>query len=268
MDCRQLRGIYIIGQIQRTGTNFLYNLLLKHPDIVKSNQPGEDWLMYNSQYLDRYIEETSQRWNTKWKGMDIEFRKEKLKNSFQEALCKFLNETDLGINSKKVISKTPNTIGIEYFNEFFPSFIPIIVIRDGRNAVESLVNSFNWSYEKCMKDWADSASRIVKFRKENKDALVIKYEDLNSKTFELMSKILNYAKLDLNKYDFSNIPNLEIIGSSNSTPIKGKVDWDVKEVKDENFNPNNRFLDWDNGKRKMYNDLCGKMALELEYGIF
>lgn len=258
-----MRGIYIIGQTERTGTNFLFKLLLEHEDIIKSNHPGEDRLLMEISKLNEYINLTSSKWSEKWKGMNKDKYSSLLLNTMTDSLLNYL--TPLNSTNKYIITKSPSTIGISYFLKFFPQFKPIILIRDGRNVVESLVQSFNYTYSQAMYQWAESGERILQeLSKNEKHYLVLRYESLYSNPAVEINKILSFVNLSNNRYDFDKINEIPVIGSSQSTLEKGKVDWDVVINKNK-FNPNERYKNWNFITRMKYNRICSKVAKKFNY---
>lgn len=258
-----MKGIYIMGQTPRTGTNFLFKLLLKHESIIRSEHPGEDKLLIEIHKLNDYIHLTSNQWSEEWKGMNKAKFSTRLLGAFQSSFISYL--TPSTANGKYILTKSPSTVGIESFFKFFPDVKPIILIRDGRNVVESLVQSFNMPYLKAMKKWSESGQRISKeLTKYPNQYLVVKYEDLFLNTENEIKRILLFLELEEAGFNFKEIKEIPIIGSSQSAKRKGNVDWAVNLNK-KNFNPNERFSQWNFFKRLMYNNICGKVAQKLGY---
>jgi hypothetical protein len=258
-----MRGCYIIGQTQRTGTNYLFNLLKKHPEITVSDQPGEDWLLTYSSELLSYIDKTSDKWSLSWKGMNPVKRKKDLTEILRSGLINFLNQEGIFF-----LTKTPSTLGIENFTVLFPELKPIIVIRDGRNTVESLVNSFNKDYVESMTQWAASGRRIRMFLQENPNVPVIKYEDLYSNTKNVVQETFSYLGLEFDALNWDKVLNQMIVGSSQTSNKIGEVDWRKKLKKDVDFNPNERYNNWSRRLKKNYNKICGEEAKRLGYDVF
>jgi len=263
-----MKGIYIIGQTGRTGTNFLFKLLLEHKKIVKSEHPGEDRLLMNIDKIDKYLENTTGEWNEIWKGMDKVKFNTKLNKEFQNCFSRFLGVDDSS-SDKYILTKSPSTKGIKHFHKYFPDFKPIILIRDGRNVTESLVQSFNSTYSNAMKTWAKSGQRILaELSNGNSDRfLLIRYEELQQNTKQEIRKILSYLNLEEQDYNFSGLEQLPVTGSSQSSSEKGKVDWG-KSLDKKVFNPNERFKNWSIVTKLKYNSICGKTAKQLGYKTF
>jgi hypothetical protein len=261
VEMTHYKGVYIIGQTERTGTNFLYNLLLQHPDVHRTAQPGEDRLLMHSSHLLDYVESTSSQWSENWKGMNVHERKSALMAEIGMSLQRFLSEEE-----KFVITKSPSAIGIENYHKFFTDYFPIILVRDGRNVVESLVSSFNTGYGESMKEWALSVDSIIAFRRQYPDTLLLKYEDLFADPFQCISGILSRLNLDSSKISAQDLEEQDIIGSSQSSNKKGEVDWSKKMDRNQGFDPNKRYSKWNPWIRLKYRIICGQAAKKMNYG--
>lgn len=262
--------VYISGVLQRSGTNFLSKSLRFHPEIKYSVHPSEDHLLRNIHLLNEYVESTAGYWSEIWKGMDKKVSSEKLRDSFQKSLTDYLIGEDK--EQKYILTKTPSTEGIIEGMRFLPPSTKIIfLVRDGRNVIQSGVDSFKWDYIQAMNNWNESMRRIMEAkRKYNDRVLVLHYEKLNEDLKGEMIHLLNFLKLDIVTYPFEQaIKSSKVItGSSTNKNDKGKVDWSNHKQKTDGFNPNNRFDNWGNRLKRSYNKICGEMAKEFGYDIF
>jgi hypothetical protein len=260
--------IYIAGIDKRSGTNFLAKLLQMHPLIKYCDHPGEDFLLFSSQHLVQYIEGATKMWSDEWKGMTVPLFSKKLNDVLLRSLSDYLGVT----GDHYTLTKTPSTVGMENFFRFFPEGRLIILVRDGRNLVESGVQSFGWKYQSGFKRWAESAWRIIQFtgtyRKWERQFLVIKYEDLNEHPEKVLTEILNHFEIDQSVYPYDEIQNVPVIGSSTSSEVAGKIDWSKQLKKTEDFKPNERYLHWSYGLRQSYNRICGEYARHFDYEVF
>lgn len=257
-----------MGQVERTGTNYLHSLLLDHQDVVKSSHPGEDRLAMGLEHLDMFIYKTVNFWSNSWVGMNKEKQQNVLLNSFRQCLSNYLKPTYS--NDKIVLTKSPSTLGIQYFDVFFPNFKLIVLIRDGRNVVESLAQSFNKDYLDSMKEWTKSANRIIEYKRKKLEGsfLLVRYEDLNDNTEGEIRRILHFLNLSPKKMNWGNAMNKPVIGSSQSSDTKGEVDWSKNIIKTEKFKPNERYKAWTWIMRQKYNWICGCAAKDLGYEKF
>ena len=68
-----IRSYY--GISARSGTNFLTNLLVRHPDCDRPARLGEDFLLANSKQLVRFSDGVFDDWSERW-GVTPEDRQE------------------------------------------------------------------------------------------------------------------------------------------------------------------------------------------------
>jgi hypothetical protein len=262
------RLIYISGIHKRSGTNFLTKLLLQHPQIKYCKHPGEDFLLVASSLLVQYVNDVSKMWSEEWKGMCIPDYKMKLHGVISKALNDYL-----GVSAENyTLTKTPSTVGLDNFFKLFPGANLIILVRDGRNVVESGVQSFGWKYQQGFRRWTESALRIQKFLEQNKafqkQYMLVKYEDLNNDTENVLRNIFDHFGINQLVYPFSEVKSVPVVGSSTSSEIFGKIDWSKQIEKTNEFRPNDRYLHWDFKTKLSYNKICGEMAIKLGYEVF
>jgi len=258
--------IFLIGIIPRSGTNFLFNSLTVHPTCNPAAVPGEDHLFRNSDLLVEYIEKTSECWRSKWEGMDKKVYKDKLNNVLGNALVNLLvPESTKGIT---FLTKTPLTEGLKKIFKLIPESKIIVLLRDGKDAVESGVQSKFWSYEEGMELWNKNALEILDFQKSYQEKVeyfhLIKYEDLVLNPKSCLEKLLNFCSLDSSLYDWKQIKAQPVFGSSQNKNSKGLVDWQPKPA-DDNFNPLSRSKHWSKELLNQYYSICSESAIQLGY---
>ncbi|MDJ0633597.1 MAG: sulfotransferase [Xenococcaceae cyanobacterium MO_188.B29] len=265
--------IFILGISQRSGTNFLSDLLSLHPDCDATLIP-EDFFMAHADLLIKFADSLDRIWQY-WKIDKIVGSPEKLYECFGSSLTSFLNsqetkhnqqtesyDLDYSLNkSPKIrITKTPSVKNLPYFFKLFPYSPLLIIIRDGRSVVESSVKTFDRSYEQEIRAWANAAQTIIKaeteFKKFNRKYLIVKYEDIFTKTEKELNNIFSFLGLDAKKYDFNKALNLPVRGSSELKEKIGKVHWQTVE-KSKDFNPLMRYSHWNKGLHQRFNWIAG-----------
>ena len=255
--------VFIIGICPRSGTNFLYNLLAMHQDCQVSSRGGQDNLLYAADYLEEYCNKVSSYWKAHW-GQS----KQDLLMHLGNGLQKYLVPAS---TTKIIITKTPHTYNLDSFFDIFPDSKLIVVIRDGPDAIESGVRSFNWTYEDSYRMWNASAQRIIDFKhrnSQNKNFLLVRFEDLVRKGQTTMKQVFAFCDLDVQRYDFDVIDNAPVVGSSSlKASMKfSAVHW--KPVpKEKGFSPIGRASSWSTLKHYRYNFVCGKNAQALGYQL-
>ena len=257
--------VVILGICPRSGTNFLYNILQQHPDCVASPREGQDSLLYGIHHIQSYIGHTQKYWKPHWGQSESDLR-ESIGNGIQQYLTP-KEETVAG----HFVTKTPHTYNIEHFFDFFPSTKLIVILRSGPDAIESGVRSFKWNLDDSFRMYADSALRILKFAKKNRDNPnfhMVKYEDLLVKESGALKELLIFCGLDLKKFDFDLIDDMPVYGSSTTQEDSdsGDVHWSPV-AKSIDFKPSERSAGWSRLKHWRFNYISGKYALKLGYGL-
>jgi len=263
----QKQQIFLLGISQRSGTNFLMKLLEKHPNIIKSSHPGEDFIIHNSNHLLKHVSETQNCWNTIWKGMDKDKYGKKYLDYISNALIDYLSpNTDIK-EHQYCITKTPSVENIDNFFKLFPQSKLIILVRNGKDIIESGVKGFGWNYTNAMKMIRRRGELIIDFIKENdknnKNFIVVKYEDLVEDTEKSIKKIFNQFKIDdsLFNYDLNDIP---VYGSSFNKDEKDHVSWEPQK-KNKEFTSLKRTKNWSYFMNLKYTFFCSNIDKYFNY---
>ena len=72
---------------------------------------------------------------------------------------------------KRVVFKTPTMFNIENAFKLFPDAYFLILVRDGRSCVESVLNAewSKWSFTTAVKKWTEGAKELWDFEKKFSD---------------------------------------------------------------------------------------------------
>lgn len=175
------------------------------------------------------------------------------------------------IDPRILLTKTPSVKGLDNFFSLFPNAYLLIIVRDGRAVVESGVKSFDWYYEKAMRNWATAAKIIVDFQEKhhnfNKKFLIVKYEDLFRNTKDELLKIFALLGLDAELYDFGAAQSLSVTGSSELRRKRSdKIHWTPLE-KTREFNPLTRFSHWNRKRHERFNWIAGYYMSKFGYSL-
>jgi protein-tyrosine sulfotransferase len=263
-DRSSTEPIFILGISQRSGTNFLFDLLRLHPDCGAPSFKWEDFLLHKSDWLVKYVDAVHTGWR-RW-GADKELESllyERLGDGLISVLASRAKE-------KRLVTKTPSVRNLNYFFKLFPRAYLLILVRDGHAVVESRVRTFGESYESAMRRWADGADTILRFRQSAAGAhpnyVLVRYEDLWNKPEEELRKIFAFVGLDAGKYDFNAAINLPVRGSST---FHGKEEqryhWKPIE-KTADFDPLSHAKHWGRSTHERFNWLAGEKLASLGYG--
>ncbi len=256
--------IFILGIMQRSGTNFLHDLLCLHPDCSSSGPVLEDNFIRYAPWLVKYASRVYQSWEG-IKNMTPEL-KAQLLESLGKGLAGFLGSFVPSV--KRVVAKTPSVENLDLFFKVFPDAALLIVVRDGRSVVESGVKGFKWSYEEATRGWASAARTILefdeKYKNSGKSYRIVKYEDLLSETRKELTSILEFLALNPRTYDYDAAEKLPVRGSSLFRGEKKEVHWDPLE-KTPAFNSLSRWDHWTSQRHERFNWIAGKYLTSLGY---
>lgn len=274
------RTIFIAGIMQRAGTNFLADLLSLHPDCEKSFV-SEDFLVRRAEVLTNYVNATYNSWNPRWLvrkvnsknlllesigyGLDL-FLRQRIKvsgNDFRWTLA--LREPDASM--KCVVSKTPDVDNLDFYSKLFPSAKLIVIVRDGRAAVESALRTFQWSFEFAIRKWKKGADNILAFdgsRSVDATHLMVRYEDLYSNVEREMNRILDFVHLSSSRYDFEQAGSMPVRGSS-TYRVEEDNPWEKPLDVTDAFNPLARFENWSRFQHERFNWIAGDVLAQLGY---
>ena len=267
--------IFILGIMQRSGTNFLKDVVQLHPDCGFPGHPlVEDYLAQNTEWLLRYTGSVARDWNglgriNKEDGSPVDYSplQEELAHCLGNGIISFLQAR---IGDKRLLTKTPSVRNLKHFFEFFPNARLIIVVRDGRAVVESGVKSFGWQYERGFQEWADAARSIIDFDKKHQNSkdkyLIVRYEDVLQNLEIEIKKILVFLELEVTTYDLQTALNLPVRGSSTVRSESDQMLWKAVD-KPNNFNPLERWKSWEPGLHKRFNWIAGDCMQELGYEL-
>jgi len=260
-----------LGIHQRSGTNYVYNLLKQHPSCAGPGPIWEDHFVQYSKPLRRYVETLYKAWNPKWKVTDKIGPQETLLRHFGDAIQSFLQlqlaeQTECDV----LLTKTPSVAGLGSFFDLFPDAPLILIVRDGRALVESGVRSFGWKYENAMQSWSRGARAILDLRRahesSSKKLLIVKYEDVFLNLEDELRRIFSFLELDPEQFDFGAAKSMGVIGSSEVKEQAGDVHWRATE-KTAEFNPLTRFSNWDRKRHERFSWIAGRYLTEFGYPL-
>ncbi len=274
-----LKLCFILGIMQRSGSNYLYRTLRLHPRCIGPGPIWEDSLLRHSHHLAAYADTLLSAYNPKWRVEETVATRLDLKSYFGDALARFLKRqvsaetlAQTGPHQPLVLlTKTPGVRGLENFFELFPDEYLLIIVRDGRALVESGVRSFDWDYESATRAWNKAAGVILDFAGRYQDSgkkfLIVKYEDLFTSPERTLPAIFEFLDLDPGLFDFAALQTLEITGSSDLRQQQSdQVHW-TPQQKPKDFNPLARFSHWTPEQHERFNWIAGSAMTRLGYSL-
>jgi protein-tyrosine sulfotransferase len=264
VDGNRAEPIFIHGILPRSGTNFIWDLLLVHPDCSRGREPvNEDLFLEHSDHLTAFVTAVQSAWDPAWGTFAIDAGT-RLYESIGDGLISFL-WTD---RTRRLVTKSPTVWHLDRFFAFFPSARLLILVRDGRSVVQSAMDTFGWDFDRACRAWSE-ASRTIRHFQQTQAAhadrwRLIRYEDFVDDTEAQLRAVFEFLDLDAKRYDFVAARNLPVRGSSAFGLQDGKVHWEVVP-KDNTFTPKERWRSWSAAQRERFEWLAGEQLVGFGY---
>jgi len=279
---RHRSPIFILGIVQRSGTNYLNNLLLKHPDVRSPGIVWEDFYLAPADHLNAYAASLQPSWNTHWTAqLQTALGPDAVLRHLGDGLIRLMESqyrhcVEIGKQAPpsgkpvSLVTATPNTRNLDQFFRLFPDAAPVLIVRDGRAVVESGVRSFGWDYEEAMRMWVGSGQRILDFCQRPEHVgrfLLTRYETLYLEPKNEMRRILDFLQLDSGRFDFDVCDTLGVMGSSDLKQGEAaSLHWKYVD-KPKDFNPLARASHWPESMRQRFLYIAGPTMAALGYEL-
>ena len=261
--------IFLLGILERSGTNFLWDLFRAHPDCGVRRPIWEDKLLRSAHLLEQYVDTVIATWDERWEVSADE--RAQLLRGLGDGLVSWVTAAAEPAHTH-VIVKTPSVENLPLFDDLFSDDVQLLVlIRDGRSVVESGVRSFGWSYPVTMKNWADAARTVARSQQLLADRgrrfHLVRYEDLLADQRGQLTKIFTFCGLDPARFDFDAAEAMPVRGSSTArVDADAPVEWS-KVDRPADFAPDRRHAGWDDALQHLYAEIAGEAAVALGYGL-
>jgi protein-tyrosine sulfotransferase len=265
VDLARANPIFIHGILPRSGTNFLCDLLLLHPDCSRAREPvREDLFLDHSDHLVAFAEAMRAAWDPRWGtfGSDLPDR---LCAGIGEGLVSFL----WADRSRRLVTKSPSVRHLARFFAFYPWARLLILVRDGRSVVQSGMATFAWwDFDLACRMWSEAADTIRRFQHAESARAdrwrLVRYEDLLDDMERQLRGIFEFLALDPAVYDFKAARDLPVRGSSAFGREGREVHWEVV-AKDESFAPKERWRSWSTEQLERFDWLAGAQLRRMGY---
>lgn len=257
--------IFILGMLQRTGTNHLWDLLGLHPDTALLKPVFEDHLVRWTPHLVAFADDVSRRWSEEWQVPDSE--RDELLRALGGGVVAWVSAHAPG---QRVVTKMPSVEQARNFFEVFPASPLVVLVRDGRSVCESGVRSFGWSYERAFRRWRNAARQVIALAAEysGRDGFIlVRYEDLVADPQRIVRDVCRAVGLDTDRFPYDEIESAPVLGSSVVRPVDGgSVGWQPVD-KPESFNPLERWQSWEPHRHRRFAEVAGAEQRALGYGV-
>jgi len=261
--------VFIVGVHRRCGSNFLGDALKLCPTLSAPQPLYEDYVLEHSPLLAEYVERTASKQYRK------RFKDEAQYGECKAAMLKRLGDGILAFladriaPSRRLLTKTPDPFHLENFFLLFPGAMLLLLVRDGRDVVESAHRS--WPDEPCwqwIRAWAAGARTILDFAHGPGEAWrsqwrLVRYEDLLAGR-PALEAVLEFIGVRAEDYPWEKLEQLPLRGSSVHRGGKEELNWSPIE-RPKDFRPVGRWESWGWWQRRQFKRWAGRELIELEY---
>lgn len=266
--------LFIFGVSQRTGTHFLEELLVLHNECRALGGPmpdyssrPEDHLFELADPLLEYVSTIAGNWRAEWSfDRDAE---DLLLRELAAALGRFVVGFPRGQDAREqpryVVTKTPSTRNLPLFVRTMAANPALVIVRDGRDVVESGHATWGQSRERWMRVWRSGVDSLFDALTLDHDRslMVVRYEDLVSDLRPTMTRILEHLELAVDGYDWDAAETLPLRGSSTIRPQHGRVTWEPVNAPQEALN--RRRSVWPPSREARFAHIAGYCMHQLGY---
>ena len=264
----QVAAVHIVSPLNRSGTNFLARAIELHPRLAIPRVMYEGYLCEHADLLEQYVTQTSRRWGRGFRE-DPDAHTHEAMMLLGTAMHTFASRhVDAGATP---IIKTPRPFGIARFYQFYPDAKLILLVRDGRDTVESAARTFTrFDHKRWMEEWRDGARELRRFMQQFPNDpggppiwYLVRYEDLIDDlpgTMRGVMDFLGYA----DDYPEGELASLPLVGSSTNRGGSDNVHWNPIE-KPKDFKPLKRWAEWDRKRIKQFKKIAGEELVAMGY---
>ena len=255
--------IFILAPLPRSGTNFLWDILRLHDDCATGRSPiWEDYLLRNAHHLAQFVDGAQGSWDPVWGPTD--HLRGDLAASLGDALVRFMTIDP----DRRLLTKSPTLDNLELFFDFFPRAHLVVLLRDGRDVVDSGMATFGWELEAAARAWAKGVDRVQRFVARDDvpadQCSIVRYEDLVHRADTTIPSLLRELQLSDDGIDVAAVVDLPVRGSSQFKGETDDIHWHPVPRAD-GFNPTRRWQRWDAAAHRAFGGVAGAQLRRLGY---
>lgn len=259
--------IHIVGVTQRSGTNYLRDLLALHPATVLPPRVHEDYFPSGASSLLAGIDQIARRYPDSWAGGGLGPRTELVRH-VELALQAFLRGD--GPANRRLLTKSPGAVGLGSLVELLPGASVLALVRDGRDVTASGMKGLGWSFEDGLARWRRGAREILSVigPPDPTKALVrlVRYEDLIRDARGELEGILRFVGLDETDFPWDAAHALPVSGSSFVRGDQAEVHWQGVD-RPADFRPIGRAEQWPESLKARFALGAGRELQALGYDV-
>ena len=267
---RRMRGnfppaIMLHGAMHRTGTNYVWALLMLHPDL--SGPEGNKEFHFLPQFqnilrMQREFETSSSIERAPGTASPPDFVA-----LFSTAMLHHLYTTLP--HGRRLFLKVPSVAFLNYFPVAFAHEHLLLLNRDGRDVVESHRQSFpHVSFDQATRFWDRAVKLMLTFQRRMAGSFtfdLVRYEDAVRSPEETVRQLCERFSLDASRYPFEQIEHIPLRGSS-TIRNKGADKWRWQMAqKPKDFDPVGRWRTWGEIEKRTFKTIAGQSLIDCGY---
>ena len=256
------RPILVLGVMPRSGTNFVRDLLAKHPDICAD--PGKLFefpLLHaasDSVALTKRFVSYFPRNGEVMGDYDMLAR---LAGSW-------LRELQDEAGDRRILLKCPHVQYLPLAPLIFPDADLVLCVRDGRDVVESSQKTFSRgltrkTFTQLAHEWQLATEAAYATAAQHDPATLLKYEEVHARPVATMQMLVERLGLNADTYPFTEVERMPVRGSSASTK-QDNTRWQPEE-KTADFQPVGRWQAWKPAQMARFDKIAGETLARAGY---
>lgn len=256
-------ALFIHGIMPRTGTVYVGELLRLHPDL--HGLPRQLWELPLVQLSDHVLK--LQRAFVRIYDQNADKMGESdFLGIFGAGMLEYLQAaTPPG---KRMLIKVPSVQYLHYFPVMYPGQHLLVLVRDGRDVVQSTVRTWpQILFPFACRRWRRAAEMVAGYDADHRDQTsgywLARFEDAMLDPEGFVREACRRFRLDVTRYPFDRIASIDVRGSS-QLKQQGKVTWSPK-ARPPGFSPIGYWPGWSRGRKRTFKRIAGQALMTLGY---
>lgn len=169
---------------------------------------------------------------------------------------------------KRLLVKVPSVQYLTHFYAMFPHEHLLVLMRDGRDVVQSTLETWPaLQFTTVCRRWQLAANMVLAFERQVSDRAsgcwLARYEDAVTDPESFVRRACRVYDLDERRYPFEKMGSLPVRGSSENKQ-RGHVDWD-STPRSDSFHPIGRWLRWSRTRKWLFKRIAGRTLVRTGY---
>jgi hypothetical protein len=253
-DSVRLKPVFLLAPMNRSGTKFLKSVLLAHPRMTQGFSLEDYSLAYSDKLLE-FAASMARHWARSTE--EKTHHRQRLIDAFGPFLLDFFSEGADTAQADWLLLTTPRPWGIGNLFRLFPDSRLIILVRDGKDTVESASRTFKGpGFRVWIDEWARGAGEVLRFADAERASRgtrweMVDFESLARDPEEVGRRLCKFLGLAAADVDWRAVKAGPVRGSSEH----GGPSHQVARSKD--FNPVGRAAGWSWLQRLQFQYVAG-----------